>query len=191
MKKIVPIIALSACSLMAIEPYNAFYINGAIGTNFNDSISTQTSTLTYEKPTDYSGAIGYQFKNYRVEFEYISTQADLYSVEEVKASGDFKKDTQLLNAYYCAYNYSQMVLNLGAGVGVSTTKLSNMLQNNTSVSDIKDSNAIATDAIVSLGYFISTRVSFNIKYRFLYTFEGDNFNSDSQNSTSFGVRVDF
>jgi len=191
MKKLISGLILSSCTLMAIEPYNAFYITAGGGVDFTDSINTSSSTLTYEKPYHWFGAIGYQFKNYKIEIEEIYTQADLYSVSEVKAIGDFTKSTQMLNAYYCAYNHSKMVLNLGVGGGISSTELTNMIQNNIHVSNIKDSNIATFNGIISLGYFISDHLSTDIKYRYLYTLEGDNFDSFGQNSLSFGLRIDF
>ena len=191
MKKILPLLLLSSCALFAIKPYQAFYIDGGMGLELKDKIDTKTSTLTYQDPYNWYVGIGYQYKNYRVELEQISSYGDLYSLSQVRASGDLTKSTQMLNLYYSAYNHSKMVLNLGAGAGISETKLTNMVQNGVKVEDLKDTNSPSINAIISLGYFISDRLSTTIKYRYLYTFDGDNFDANSQTNVSLGLRIDF
>ena len=191
MKKLLPSLLLSSSLLLALEPTNSFYISAGLGSHITSELDAKVGTFTYDIPYEGFINLGYQMKNFRFEIEQIYSKSDLYSLGSISASGDFTRSSQMLNFYYSAYNTTNLVLNLGVGTGVSSTKLSNMRQNGVVVPDIKESNSASYQGLLSVGYYFTSHLSTMIKYRYLYISDGDMLEANGVNSLLVGLRVDF
>ena len=167
------------------------YVEIGAGNTINTTLKSKNGTFKYESGLSTNLAIGYQIDLYRFEFEGKQTQNSLYSYSTFSSSGDYKKQSQMINAYYSGYNGSPLFTTIGLGLGISNIKLTNMKQFGVNIADITNSGIFSAQAIVSIGYMITEHIATSVKYNYLYTTKSKEFDAEGDNIFSFTLRYLF
>jgi len=190
------IVTLSCFSAELFSAPSAVYLEIGAGLGLEDSLKSKSSSYVYEREYIASVAIGYQADLLRFELEGIHKKDRLYSVSngnlgDSAASGDLSRDTQMFNLYYNGYNKSKLVSSIGAGVGISSIKMENLLKYGESAADIQDDTIFSYQGMFSIGYMLSQKSILTTKYIYFHTQESDNFKEKNENIFSFSYRYLF
>ncbi|MEA1892397.1 MAG: outer membrane beta-barrel protein [Campylobacterota bacterium] len=184
------LLSLLTCLKLFAAP-NTVYVELEGGIGLEDGFSTKTDDYAYDSGFVGSIAVGYQLDSYRLELEGRYSKDKLYSMGNYSASGDLIKNSQMLNAYYSFYNHSKLITTLGAGVGITSIELNDLVEFNTPQKDLKNRNILSYQALFSVGYMITDSVIISLKYRYFYTAKSDDFNACDDNIFTLSLRYLF
>lgn len=173
-------ILIAACAIPFVICSTALaevYVSGNIGlAMLNDSdtdffYSGYPVTVTFESDSGLALglAVGYAFKNSRIEVEYAYQQNDLEEVEasifgfsaSEKIGGETNSNSFLLNGYYDFKNTSSFTPFLSGGIGLSKVEV--------------DSGGSADDTVFAyqlgggVAYAITDKFLIDLKYRYFAT----------------------
>jgi hypothetical protein len=190
-KTIVKQIYFISCILpLVVVPLAAkdgVYIEGAVGSSFNDTFTSQRVKYVYERCAFYTAYIGYKYQNWRIDMEYKHASENLYSASidnsfSVGVDGRYNKDIKMLNFYYDAYNHTKLLSSFGFGVGVQDKEIEEKY---------RDTSIITLQAIVGAGYQITPSLITNVRFSFTYAQESSHFDTLVENDLSLSLRYIF
>jgi len=182
-------IALTFATSLLADP-NGVYVEIGAGQGFG-SIETKGSKIYLDAGYVGSLAIGYQANIYRIELEENYKKDSVYSFDNVSASGDYVRESKMINIYLSAYNDSNLVSSIGGGVGISDISLKNLQELERVVPDLVNNGVLTFDGSLSIGYMVTTSITATVKYTYFYTQKSDNFDSNGNSTFTFGLRYVF
>ena len=158
------------------------YISADIGAALlNDSEWTDSTVPGFRIDIDnaagigFGVAVGYAFnKNFRLEGELAYQQNDIDHVSALGVSLDAKGDSTslafLVNGYVDFYNNSPFSSYIGAGIGYARVDINDFNLVGLGLPNYNDKDTVfAYQLCLGIGYAISEKVTFDIKYRFFQT----------------------
>ncbi len=185
--------------LLSLELFAApsgIYVEVGSGVGRGSSLSSKSHNYSYNKGYLGSLAIGYQANLFRFEIEMRHKEDRLSSacvsgLGDISVSGDLVQDTQMLNFYYSGYNSSNLVATIGAGVGITTINLKDLVELTARQDSIKESNIPSYQAMFSVGYSFNDSIIFTTKYSYFHALKSDLFKSHSDNIFTLSLRYLF
>lgn len=167
-------LATAAQSGIEGRPYAS--VNGGLATLNDGDLKTSSGTLEVESDPGVAlaAALGYDFgANFRMETELSYQQNDLDRLSlkgpsfGVKASGETKSMTGLLNGYYDFNNISAVTPFVSAGIGLTKVELSDVAVNGSGIPGEADGTAMAYQVGGGFSYALNYNLALDLKYRFL------------------------
>lgn len=119
-----------------------------------------------------SGAVGYRYENYRAELEYVwrkSTHDTDKNHLGIESESKFKTYSYMLNVYYDVLPYNWWTPYVGAGIGLTQLKFSNVDKNSGYV-NTRNGNYKPLNFTWSVGAGLSLKVTnrFNVDAGYRY-----------------------
>lgn len=189
------LVLLISVGLYAAKPTepmapSGLYIETNIDYPSEESIEFDDVQYNYDSGLTGALAIGYQMDRWRFEIEgnYSKDELnELVSDATADAVGELVKKGGLFNVYYSAYNDSQLVSSIGAGVGVTNIDTEDLVVDDVEAEDVSVDNSLTYQATISLGYMVDEDWTWTVKYRFLSVEDL----KDSTQTFSLGLRYLF
>ncbi len=162
---------------------DGIYVEAGVGIGTKDKVNTKNADYFYERGFLGSLALGYQIDCYRVEIENRYKKDTIVSQGNIATKGDFRQNTQMINAYYSGYNSSRLVSSIKLGIGISSITLDEQ--------NLEDSGVFTYQGIFSVGYMHTKNIITTLKYNYVRTISSDNFDKNSDHLISLNLRYLF
>lgn len=209
MKKVILVVALilvfgitANSTAVAKGPY----VSGSLGlaiTSDSDAIgrvSGITETYEFDNGMVFGFAVGYDLGNTRIEGEITYQENDMDRVSisgvgSVTIDGDASSTAFLLNGYYDFKNETAFITFVSAGFGFAEVEVSDIIVPGLGRIRLSDDDKVFAYQIgAGIGYAMSEKVFFDVKYRYFATsdpdFEAVEAEFSSHNIYA-GIRVSF
>lgn len=180
------LLIISVCVLMFFisspaQSAEGLYAGGSLGLAMaNDSDFTDptlpgfTITTEFEPGWGLSGAVGYDFNNFRVEGEIAYQKNDVDEVSalgfSVDASGDMTALAFLINGYFDFVTNSPVTPYISAGIGFAKIEINDFNISGSGLpSESDDDTVFAYQIGAGIGFAVNPKVTIDLKYRYFAT----------------------
>jgi len=134
MKKFINVLFVVVVLLFATNSFAGnVYFSGSGGVNFltdatlENEIPSPDEEVSYDTGFNVGGAIGYDFGQFRTEFEIAYRQNDLdkntVGIVSLELDGNVSATSYLFNAFYDIENNSSITPYIGGGIGIATVSI--------------------------------------------------------------------
>jgi hypothetical protein len=97
----------------------------------------------------------------------------------------------MINFFYSGYNDTNLISTIGFGCGVSSLKFSNLKELSLPINDIKQNNIFSYQGSFAVGYILSQKITFFIKYTYFSTVKKKDFDAFDENLLTLSFRYNF
>ena len=189
--------AVAAVALMAVTPAHAgdwksgLYIKGGAGWNHvEDSDVGAGVDAEFDEGYNLTGAVGYDYGQFRSEAEVTYRNNDLDNVGGVSADGDLDQTAFMVNGYYDIPTGMAITPYIGAGIGVAHVSADDFVAG----SD-EDDDVFAYQAIAGAEVNVAPQMDLYTEYKYFATDDvdlgtGSDFENDNHTITA-GLKYSF